>query len=73
MPSKNNLSALKIQSKNTLTAIKTPTPQKTTPKQSKMVGLRFTPEEYQKIKAQAGLIPVATYLRHLLAEHTDAL
>lgn len=73
MPSKNNLSALKIQSKNTLTNIKTPSPQKTASKQSKMVGLRFTPEEYQKIKSQAGLIPVATYLRHLLAEHTDVL
>ncbi len=37
MPSKNDLSALKVQSKNTLTAIKTPTPKKVTEKQSKMV------------------------------------
>ncbi len=37
MPSKNDLSALKVQSKNTLTAIKTPTSKKVTEKQSKMV------------------------------------
>ncbi len=73
MPSKNDLSALKVQSKNTLTAIKTPTLKKVTEKQSKMVWLRFTPSEYEKIQAKAGLVPVATYLRHLLAEHTDLL
>ncbi len=74
MPKKNDLSALKISNKNTLTSleqgtVKQPAGRKPTPaqeKQSELVWLRFTPSEYAEIKKQAGLVPVATYLKAVL-------
>jgi hypothetical protein len=33
-------------------------------KQTELVGLRFTKTELEAIKKQAGLVPVATYLKH---------
>ncbi len=74
MPKKNDLSALKVSNKNTLTnleqrTIKQPAgrkPKPTNEKQSELVWLRFTPSEYAEIKKKAGLVPVATYLKNIL-------
>ena len=81
MPSKNDLSVLKTQSKNTLVEVKnnakeiTPVkawrkPKPTALKQSELIGLRFTLSELETIKEKAWLIPVATYLKDLLANQT---
>lgn len=81
MPSKNDLSVLKIQSKNTLVDVKnsiketTPVkawrkPKPTALKQSELIGLRFTLNELEMIKEKAWLIPVATYLKDLLVKNT---
>ena len=81
MPSKNDLSVLKIQPKNTLVNVKnnlqnsTPVkawrkPKPTALKQSELIGLRFTLSEIEMIKEKAWLIPVATYLKDLLANQT---
>jgi len=81
MPSKNDLSAIKIQPKNTLVEVKNSL-QNTAPvkawrkpkpvalKQSELIGLRFTLSEVEMIKEKAWLIPVATYLKNLLAKNT---
>ena len=81
MPSKNDLSAIKIQPKNTLVEVKNNL-QNTVPvkawrkpkpvalKQSELIGLRFTLSELEMIKEKAWLIPVATYLKDLLAKQT---
>ena len=85
MPSKNNLSSLKVQSKNSLveaqkefnkklgatTAWRKPKP--IIEKQSETVGLRFTKSELAQIKEKAGLVPVATYLKNLLVAETDVI
>ena len=81
MPSKNDLSVLKTQSKNTLVEVKnnakeiTPVkawrkPKPVAQKQSELIGLRFTLGEIELIKQKAWLIPVATYLKDLLAKQT---
>ena len=81
MPSKNDLSVLKTQSKNTLVEVKnnakeiTPVkawrkPKPVALKQSELIGLRFTLSELETIKEKAWLIPVATYLKDLLAKQT---
>ncbi len=36
-------------------------------KQSEIVGLRFTKSELSKIKKEAGLVPIATFLKHKLS------
>ncbi len=84
MPSKNDLSALKIDTKNMLveahklqlkpqSAIAGRKPKLLAEKQSELVGLRFTPSELELIKTKAGLIPVATYLKDALSTRTDIL
>lgn len=78
MANKNDLSALKVQPKNTLLNLQAPPPEASaantagrkpkpvTEKQSELIGLRFTPSELEQIKQQAGLVPVATYLKNEL-------
>lgn len=71
MPNKNDLTAFKVESKNKLVQVQAPAskPEKLT----EMVWVRFTPSEYARLKEKAGMIPLATYLKHLLMEHTDIL
>lgn len=71
MPSKNDLSALKVQSKSTLKNVRAPIQHTEKEKLTEIAWVRFTRSEYEAVKAKAGLVPVATYLRHLLLEHTD--
>lgn len=82
MPSKNDLSQLKVKSKNTLQNIKSTEnrsikgsvwrkPKPIAEKQSEMIGLRFTKQEHQLIKDKAGLVPIATYLKNALFTQTD--
>ena len=81
MPSKNNLSSFKVNSKNTLlniakqpiptTAWRKPKP--VTEKQSELIGLRFTISELEQIKAKAWLIPIATFIKNELQTKTDIL
>lgn len=78
MANKNDLSGLKIKPKNTLLNLQTTArsvntqatagrkPKPVTEKQSELIGLRFTPSELEHIKLQAGLVPVATYLKNEL-------
>lgn len=40
-------------------------------KQSEIVGLRFTKSELAKIKEKAGLVPVATFLKHRLSKYIN--
>ena len=42
-------------------------------KESKQVGLLLTPREYEHLRTRAGLVPVATYLKHFLRNETDQL
>ena len=77
MVSKNNLSALKISPTNTLnnlSSLKNTAWRKAKPateKQSELIGLRFTKSELELIKAKAGLVPVATYIKNKLEVNTD--
>lgn len=81
MPSKNSLSALKVNSKNTLNNLEKSQIQQNSPawrkpkpkaeKQSELIGLRFTPSEYKQIEQKAGLVPIATYLKDALFSQTD--
>lgn len=82
MASKNDLSALKLTPKNTLGNLQTPKqpveaiptakvwrkPKLPKEKQTKVVWLRFTQSEYNEIKTQAGLIPIATYIKRLIID-----
>lgn len=81
MPSKNDLSALKIKPKNTLLNVKNSLssdipakawrkPKPRAQKQSELIGLRFTLNEAELIKEKAWLVPVATYIKDLLASQT---
>ena len=81
MPSKNDLSILKTQPKNTLVEVKNNIhktipakawrkPKPTALKQSELIGLRFTLNEVELIKEKAWLVPVATYLKDLLTNQT---
>ena len=88
MPRKNDLSAIKVQPKNTLTP-QTEIPsvpsapllpkakggRKKTPeeKESELVGLKFTPSEKAKISQKAGRVPLATYIKDLIRSKTDLL
>lgn len=85
MPSKNDLSALKVKSKNSLvkaqetfnkkqgnsTAWRKPKP--VMEKQSEIVWLRFTKSELAQIKEKAGLVPVATFLKNELYQRSNLL
>ena len=81
MPSKNDLSNLKVESKNSLVEAQEELnnkqaskawrkPKPIMEKQSEIVGLRFTKSELAEIKERAGLIPVATYLKNKLIKKT---
>ncbi len=78
MPSKNDLSSIKLKSNKTLETIsvrsKTAWRRAKPPaeKCSEIVGLKFTPSEMETIKNQAGLIPLATYLKNKLNGHNNA-
>ncbi len=84
MPSKNDLSALKVDTKNTLVeaqklqlkpqpVVAGRKPKLLAEKQSELVGLRFTPSELELIKTKAWLVPVATFLKDALSKKTDLL
>ena len=88
MPKKNDLTAIKVQPKNTLTPQtsipevppapllpKTRGGRKKTPeeKESEVVGLKFTPNEKAKILQKAGRIPLATYIKDLIRSNTSLL
>jgi len=81
MPNKNNLAAFKINSKKTLlntesqlsNEVKSTSwrkPKLIAEKQSELIGLRFTISELAIIKAKAGLVPIATYLKNELITKT---
>jgi len=82
MPSKNNLSAIKAQNKNTLQKIDKLVPKVGGPKvgrkpkpiankESEAVVLKITPEEMECLKKKAGLVPLGTFVKHLLRNKTD--
>ena len=84
MPSKNDLSSLKVQSKNSLVEAQTKLnnkqpstawrkPKPVMEKQSEIVGLRFTKSELTEIKKKAGLVPVATYIKDIIKTGTNLL
>lgn len=85
MPSKNDLSALKVEPKGKLkeTAEKlaiAPTKEtrgrKKLPakaKASKPITLKFTPDEFAIIEEKAGLVKLATYLKDRLIKDTNVL
>lgn len=76
------IKSLKINSANTLaraetnnlSSLKNTAGRKAKPvteKQSELIGLRFTKSELELIKAKAGLVPVATYIKNELEVNTD--
>ena len=81
MPSKNDLSALKVKSKDSLVEANNTLnkkqgsakawrkPKPVMEKQSEIVGLRFTKSELAQIKEKAGLVPIATYLKNFLVKN----
>ena len=79
MPSKNNLSSIKLKSTETLkTAPVSNRPPWRQPKPpaekcSEPVVLKFTPLEMEKIKETAGMVPLATFLKNALLSDTDVL
>ncbi len=77
MPSKNDLSALSLKRKNKLpenlavqpgiqTAWRKPKP--ASEKESEIVTLKITMREMEALKEKAGLVPIATYVKHYLRE-----
>lgn len=77
MPGKNDLSSLKVKTEWKLpsqsnelsqTGRKPMSPQE---RKTEVIGLRFTPWEFEQIKRQAGLVPVATYLKDALYNQTN--
>lgn len=81
MPSKNDLSALKVQPKNTLVSTpklaskETASGRKKAPedKESELIGLKLTPKEKAHLQEKAGRIPLATFLKDYLRNQTDLL
>jgi len=76
MPNKNNLSSIKLESKNTLKVsdknnkkIWRPT-KPLQEKCSESVALKFTPSEMAALKKLAGLVPLATLLKDVLKNET---
>lgn len=65
MPSKNDLSYLKVQNKNILNGVTVPQTQEKE-RLSHMVWVRFTASEHAKLKEAAGMIPLAKYLKYVL-------
>ena len=42
-------------------------------KENKTISLRFTEAEYRAIEEKAGLVPLATFLKHELKQRSDIL
>ena len=70
MPSKNDLSSVMLKNEQTLqdTSYKKAgrRPKQAHEKCSQSVVLKFTPSEFSKIKKEAGLVPLATFLKNRL-------
>ncbi len=84
MPSKNDLSGLSLERKNKLpenlavqpgkqTSSPWPKPKLASEKESKVVTLKITMGEMDALKEKAGLVPIATYVKHYLREESDLL
>ncbi len=82
MPSKNDLSGLSIKPKNTLpdslakkSVIQTTwrKPKPASEKESEIVTIKITMGEMDALKEKAGLVPIATYVKHYLREESDLL
>lgn len=79
MPKKNNISALKLESKNTLLSVKAqkthnkpwPKPKSIDEKQSELVALKMTKGQIAIIEKKRWLVPKATYLMDMLINQTD--
>lgn len=79
MPKKNNISGLKLESKNTLLSVKAkkthnkpwPKPKSIDEKQSELVALKMTKGQIAIIEKKRGLVPKATYLMDKLVNQTD--
>ncbi len=81
MPSKNDLSAIKLESTNTLVEVKNQQeqdkpvkawrkPKPIDEKQSEKVTLQLTKGQMAIIRKKAGLVPIATYLKDILERKT---
>ena len=84
MPNKNDLSSLKVQSKNLLAEAQKELnskqiyaawrkPKPINKKQFEILGLRFTKSEFTEIKKKAGLLSVAPFLKNIFETETGLL
>ncbi len=77
MPSKNDLSAIKLDLKNSLPdGLTTKTGRKCKAageKENKVVVLKLKASEYDALKNQARLVPLGTFVKHHLRQETDLL
>ena len=79
MQKKNNISGLKVESKNILMWVKAnktnnkpwPKPKPLDEKQSEMVAIKMTKGQKAIIEKKRGLVPKATYLMDKLVNQTD--
>lgn len=85
MPKKNDLSAFKSATPDTPRILEVVSQSPKAPpketrgrkrksaheKESELVGFKITKSEKNKLLKRAGLIPLGTYLKHLLRENTD--
>jgi len=82
MPSKNDLSAIKLESTNTLVEVKNKQeqdkpgkawrkPKPINEKQSEKVTLQFTIGQMAILKQKTWLVPIATYLKDILERKTN--
>ena len=75
---KNDLSSLKIKQEKKLpdetdvSLLETKTEATSEVKRAdKVISLRITADEFEKLKEKAGMIPLGRYLKHHLRESTD--
>lgn len=86
MPNKNDLTAIKLKSKNALQPPKTEfnsvsslqakagrKPKDLAEKESETVVLKLTRQELEHLKEKAGLVPLGTFVKHHLRNKTDLL
>jgi len=85
MPKKNDLSAFKTSSSDTPRILEVAAPKQLKPtketrgrkpktkgeKESELVAFKLTISEKEKLVERAGLIPLGTYLKHVLRTKTD--
>lgn len=78
MPTKNDISNYQVSSKSTLPG--QPSTQANKPwrktkrieeKESMTISIRLTPSDYEKVKKKAGLVNLATLVKHELRTNTD--